>query len=264
MYWVQKTLTILKDKQNDIRPMYASEHIDNRVFYIPFAYYYQVRLGTVPKLLGWMMIYVLPTAYYTTLPAWGYALMFVSLFSIYELGYILNDTEAIAHETCPSIRLYEHNMAYYRTHRRSIIAMRVVMGLPFIPVLLLFLLYNHVRNPKVTPLIYPLLVSSRYIPFVVYHFEPLTLLLLLLSFPLPNAIERFSMPRYRAPIIRTILPSESAKTYFRAGYYLLLTGTLLELGLTHLTILPIIILALYRCALCVVVQNYQPKNYLNG
>lgn len=244
--------------------MYASEKIDNWVFYVPLAYYYQVRLGTLPKLAGWMMIYILPTAYYTQLPAWGYLLMLLSLFTIYELGYILNDTEAIHREAKPSLHLYPENIKYYEAHKPAIWATRIAIGLPFLPVLLLFMFYNYVRNPKFSPLVYPLLVCSRYLPFVLYPWNAERTMLLILSFPLINAIERFSMPKYRAPIARTIFPDENSKTYIRALYYILLSCTLLLAGYTWLQILPILILSVYRTALCILTLFYKPKNYLNG
>lgn len=244
--------------------MYASDRISNWVFYVPLAYYYQVRIGTLPKLLGWVMIYILPTAYYTQLPAWGYLLTLLSVFTIYELGYILNDTEAIRHEAKPSIRLYPENIEYYEAHKHAIWATRIVIGLPFLPILLLFLLYNYVRNPKYSPLVYPLLVCSRYLPFVLYPWDGERATLLLLSFPLINAIERFSMPKYRAPLFRVMIPCENSKTSIRAIYYILLTVILFASGYTWLQILPILILTVYRTAIYILTLFYKPKNYLNG
>ena len=56
--------------ETNIRERYTRSYISNAVFYIPFAYYYAVRLGTVPKLLSWLLLYLMPTAFYS---AWGYS-----------------------------------------------------------------------------------------------------------------------------------------------------------------------------------------------
>ena len=90
----------------DIRSKYASKHISNVVFYIPFSYYYVVRLGTIPKWLSWALIYLFPTCYYSALTYQGdwcafavnYLLILLATFSLYELGYILNDTMGICRE----------------------------------------------------------------------------------------------------------------------------------------------------------------------
>lgn len=244
--------------------MYASTHISNRVFYIPFVYYYVVRLGTIPKLLSWMLIFIFPTAWYTAMPGWAYLAMLVSLFTIYELGYIQNDTEAITHENHPTIRLYPQNMDYYHSHKWSIVAVRVLIGLPFLPVLLLFMAYNKVRDPRLSPLLYPVLVCSRYLPLVLYRADSLHIVLLLLSFPLINAIERFSMPKYRFPLMRNILPSEQSKTYFRAIYYIVLTLVLIALNINWYDMFPIFVLGAFRIGIVILTRFYTPRNYLNG
>ena len=93
-------------------------------------------------------------------------------------------------------------------------------------------------------------------------------LLLFLSFPLLNALERFSMPRYRWPLIKQLIPSEDSKTLFRAVYYsvvLLLTFLLVQAkGYTYIVLIPIMILCLYRGALVFWLKKHNPENYLNG
>lgn len=287
----------------DIRLKYASKHISNVVFYIPFAYYCIVRLGTFPKFLSWALIYIFPTFFYSTLNyhgAWlpfivNYFLILLAVFSVYELGYILNDTTTINREKSPTIRLYEHNFLHFQYNRHWIILIRIfycviaLVGLiihfklqtlnlnpqqlgitccAIAIILPIFVLYNHWRN-RYNVWLYPILVFSRYLPFVLlYDIHWLTILFLFLAFPLPNMIERFSMPRYRFPIMRILIPTEQSKTTFRACYYIVLLLAIIPLVLFSLLdyqySIPIILLGLYRIALYCITKFYHPRNYLNG
>lgn len=273
----------------NIRAKYASRHIPNAVFYIPFAYYYVVRLGTPFKLLSWLLIYILPTAFYSTLTFHGplavfvcnYLLTLVAAFSLYELGYIANDTIAIRREAQPAIRLYPHNFAHFGKYRVCIYLARLLyaaIALVFIPslacriaiiaILPVFALYNRWRN-HYNVWLYPVLVFSRYLPFMlIYDFDWLATLMLFLSFPFVNMLERFSMPRYRFPLMRALIPSEDSKTAFRVCYYAALVVILLPIAFTSAMdfrlLIPIAVLFLYRLALLVMVKYYHPKNYLNG
>ena len=286
----------MKQAETNIRLKYARPYIPNAVFYIPFAYYYAVRLGTLPKLFSWMLIYLMPTAFYSAvgytgswpLFALNYGLILLAVFSIYECGYIANDTLSIRHEQRPTIRLYEYNFAHFERHKASIFASRIGYSLlallalyalngyettlrtafSILVMTLLFGIYNCWRS-RYNVWLYPFLVCSRYIPFMLLVPHPWEVwLLLFLSFPLLNALERFSMPRYRWPLMRKLIPSENSKTLFRAIYYgvvLLLTFLLVQAkGYTYILLVPIIILCLYRVALVFWLKKHKPENYLNG
>ena len=272
------------------------EHISNAVFYIPFGYYYVVRLGTLQKLLSWLLIYIMPTAFYSFMTYEGavvpfvlnYLLLLTATFSLYELGYILNDTVAIRYEEQPAIRLYPNNFEHFSRYARLIVLARfsyailalallylinaslftlpLVANILAIPVI--FAIYNSWRS-KYNVWLYPLLVFSRYLPFMLlYRIDGLAILLLFLAFPLLNMLERFSMPRYRFPLMRMLIPTEESKTMFRVGYYavlLLILTILYILAIIQYTlILPVLILFVYRIALAYWVRNHQPTNYLNG
>ena len=287
----------LKQEKTNIRERYTRSYISNAVFYIPFAYYYAVRLGTVPKLLSWMLLYLMPTAFYS---AWGYngswslwtanyLLVLLAVFSLYEFGYIYNDTRAIRNEELPAIRLYRRNFLHFDRWHGVILGVRILVSAAALSALyylnannerfwfvaasillmcLCFSIYNCWRN-KYNVWFYPILVCSRYIPFLLlYELSWLPYLLLFLSFPLLNALERFSMPRHRWPGMRRLIPDEQSKTRFRVVYYMLtliftataLYGSGLSLGL----VLPFGILFVYRLALLVWVRRHTPENYLNG
>lgn len=280
------------------RLRFAREHIDNYVFYLPFAYYYQVRLGTIGKLLSWGLIYLLPTFFYSALMSGGlswaflldYILLLVAVFSLYEVGYIFNDTFATQREEDPAIRLYSNNLDYFYRHYRLIFGVRIVPAICLLGCLLilhptplwlittllavlilpLFLGYNLCRS-RYNVFLYPLLVFSRYLPFVLPYAttgNAWNILWLFLSFPLLNALERFSMPRYRYPILRLLMPTEDSKSLFRVVYYTLLSGiatlimVLLQEGI--LPLIPIYILGIYRIGVYLLTRFYHPKNYLQG
>ena len=290
------------------RLQYASERIPNRVFYIPFAYLYHVRLGTLPKLLAWAVIYIVPTAVYSALLAhdlsiplwqtmWTYLLLLVIVFTTYESGYIYNDTLLTRKETNPTIRLYDYNLEHFFNHYHIINITRAtitilawlgyIMAMPHFPakhflfiviayfaIPLLFTAYN--RNRTIyNVFIYPLLVFSRYFVFLVPYFQSslmtIATISLFVCFPLCNAIERFSMPRHRFPLIRTLIPTEQSKTLFRVGYYVILLVilapilySLYPVRIASTLLSPIVLITLMRLLILIVTRFHQPKNYLRG
>ena len=243
-----------------------------------------------------MLIYLMPTAFYSAMGYTGswplfainYGLILLAVFSIYECGYIANDTLSIRHEEQPSIRLYANNFEHFERHKALIFSSRIGYSLlalltlyalngyettlrtafSILVMALLFGIYNCWRS-RYNVWLYPFLVCSRYIPFMLLVPHPWEVwLLLFLSFPLLNALERFSMPRYRWPLMKQLIPSEDSKTLFRAVYYsvvLLLTFLLvLAKGYTYILLIPIMILCLYRVALVFWLKKHNPENYLNG
>ena len=244
-------------------------------FYIPFGYLYCVRLRSVAKLFSWLLLYILPTAFYAAVGYNGtpasfildYTFVLLATFTLYELGYILNDTLAIRRENNPSKRLSENEINYFFTHKWSIIITRVLIailclfalsfrlailpvGIAILTMCGLFAIYNRWRN-KYNVFLYIWLVFSRYMPFMLLCEHGVTeYLLLFLSYPLLIGIERFSMPAYRWPLMKRIMPDEPSKARFRAGYYtVVLIATSAALYLTEqplVLLIPIGILWVYR------------------
>lgn len=287
---------------SDIRERYARGQIDNFVFWVPPAYLYQVRLGTPWKMLSWLFIYLMPCAFYGWLwqscdmsGAPVFVLVTLAVVTIYELGYIFNDTVAIHKEHQPAIRLYEENMVYFRRHAWGITAARAGMSAAFlaalpavspyamytiaavIAIIPIFVLYNLWRG-KWNVLLYPVLLFSRYVPFLVAYGSPAgAYVLLFLSVPCLNMIERYSMPRYRFALIRLIIPDEKAKTMFRVWYYAVVIALLyivwycapslfgnMPLKGFALMLVPFYLLLGYRAAIALITRYRTPRNYLNG
>lgn len=247
-------------------------------FYIPFGYLYCVRLRSIAKLLSWLLLYLLPTAFYAAVDysgPWGlfalqYLLVLMATFTLYEAGYILNDTMAIRREEKPSMRLKEQEMAYFFAHQWAILGTRLFIAvaclctlyfvhpisyivhctLSIILMCILFALYNRWRN-RYNVFLYIWLVFSRYIPFMLLDEHGwMVYLLLFLSYPLLIGLERFSMPSYRWPIARTLIPNERSKARFRALYYIVLLMALVPLmyymNQPFWWLSPIAVLAVYR------------------
>ena len=300
----------MENTTNNTEPRlrYARERIPNRAFYLPFSYLYHVRLGTFPKLLSWILIYIVPTAVYSTLLAFDftsdsvfiaymYICMLLFVLTTYETGYIINDTFAIHREPAPTIRLYSYNFEHFYKHSDLIILVRdvfmlaawslyllvmppvsfaslIFLTVTFWVMALLFIIYNRVRT-KNNVFIYPLLVFSRYFVFLTPYCEsklmPVATVMLFLCFPLCNAIERFSMSRYRFPFVRKLIPTEQSKTLFRVCYYgillIILTPALYSIypvKTASILLLPVALIALMRLVILIVTRFHQPKNYLQG
>lgn len=269
------------------------------IFYCPFAYYYRIRLQTPAKLLSWCLIYPVVCAYFaavaqsaiTLTGALEFMLNLLAIFSLYELGYILNDTYATRRESSPTLRLSLDQQQYVYTHIRTIVGTRLGIALVCMltlfaghyteplwiltllcicAILPIFLVYNAWRS-HYNAWLYPILVCSRYIPLLLpylCHENARLMLLLILTFPVVNGLERFSMPRYRYPLMRHLIPNEPAKTTFRATYYILLAIVLSAIyaynALPLIELLPIYVMTLYRIALLVLTRHHTPQRYLQG
>ena len=242
-----------------------------------------------------MLIYLMPTAFYSAvgyngsweLFALNYLLILVATFSIYEYGYIFNDTVTIHQEQQPAIRLYVYNTQHFYKWRPLIITSRFLyasialctlyylnsfaassIAISLVVMSTLFAIYNNWRS-RYNVWIYPLLVCSRYVPFMLLGEQNwLLYALLFVSFPLLNALERFSMPKYRWPLMRRIIPNEETKTRFRVCYYLIALAIICLVlylnGRSLILVIPICILTIYRLSLLFWLKRYTPQNYLNG
>lgn len=198
----------------------------NKCFYIPFLYNYYTRLKSIDKLVSWIIIYILPVLYfsiYLQLNIGGVAgiynfipalLYIVLIYTLYEIGYIENDTETIKKENNPTIRLNKHLMSYYEKNKYTIYTVRIIFGLILSGLiyilsndrnsiialilawvlLLTFYIYNQIRN-MANLYLQILLVTLRYssCQFLFFdNFNWIVFLLSIFAFPLLSFIERAS------------------------------------------------------------------------
>lgn len=190
-----------------------------RLFYIPLLYTYCTRLKTPMKALSLVIIYVLPVLFMACIAVGGInwhtilvvMLSIVTLYNLYEIGYIQNDAETIKKEQKPNLRLTSCQLNHYEKFKVYIYAIRLMLEMVMISVLywltdpqscmqysisllimmVIFYLYNHFRS-HIIMLLYLLLLTARY-------FTPLTLfiegvdwqllLTVVLVFPLVKTIE---------------------------------------------------------------------------
>lgn len=253
---------------------------DTDIFYIPCAYLHRVRLdSSLGRILSWWFLLIVPTMgyYLLLLPTLSlaavssYVILLAAVVPYYELGYMYNDTHTTRREAKPTLRLSHHLSTYFYQHAGIIVGIRMVWVLALLslfgqlnawdPISLLtimaalalqviFALYDSVRG-FATTIIYPILVSWRYLVFLLpcwgsEHFG-LGVLLCLLSYPLEISIERFSMPNRRYGFMARILPTEESKTRFRATYYAILVLLLIPIWMGKpLFGAPILMLGIYR------------------
>lgn len=264
---------------------------------MPLVYFYKVRLHTMGKLLSWVLLYpalvfayvVLANGAFTWSLLGTFAVQVLGIFSLYEFGYIHNDSVAVQHEDCPTLRLSDQESVFCLRHLRSILCSRILLALVCQAILIglhpndrmwwiagalsmlvlpVFLIYNNWRS-RSNVLWYAVLICARYVPFLIpyLHAENVRLLgLLLISYPLIIAIERLSIRRYRYPIIRCIIRQEEDKTWFRVVYYMLvsvlLSATYYIHELPYVELIPIYTLTIYRLFILVLTRIYIPKHYL--
>ena len=254
------------------------------LFEIPLNYTFTIRLeNNRYKITSWLFLNFFTTIYYalicansinlTTIIALG--VFTLSIFYLYEWGYIYNDIKAIRHEIAPTLRVNNLALEYGNRHfahitiiRFSVFTIGLLLTYLLIPTTntliatglaticpLLFFCYNQWRS-KYNVFLYFWLVASRFLPFAWLIESDQTMvksLLILLIYPLEIGIERFSMPHYRYPIISKIIPEEQSKHLFRVFYYsmmLIVIGWLLSKSVINLELaFPFFLFWIYRCVI---------------
>lgn len=197
----------------------------NSIYYIPFFYFYKTRLKSIKKYISWMIIYTIPVSFsfvfYTGFSLGGIQNLFVSLlsitliYSLYEIGYIYNDTETIKTEKKPTIRLTKYQLRFYENNKITIYSSRVIISI-FISLLLMsfmssniayficsawsllivYYFYNTTRSIYNLPLHF-ILVAIRYSSAsLIFGQSYLVLFYLILLFPVINLLERSTENRF--------------------------------------------------------------------
>lgn len=219
------------------------------IFFVPFAYFIATRLHGKSALASWIMIYPVPLlisviAYSGEVPAqaglMALALAIVATYTLYELGYMDNDTRTVRRETNPTERLSSVDKAFYEKWRWLIVASRLAIvviaclaierladrnepGLrAFYAGLLVlaavFPAYNSIRGRTNLALQF-LLVACRFcLPGMLLidmnragYFS-----MMIVAFPLINLLERSGERRYRLAMLAPIL---KYKNLSRVLYY---------------------------------------------
>ena len=170
----------------------------------------------------------------------AYLALLFAFYTLYEIGYIYNDTETTKKEAAPTLRLSNTDIDYYEDNKIKIYGTRgglfvlfAILGY-FISTnsntlivytlclfeLLVFQIYNHIRGRMSIP-IFSLLEIFKYVPFAFISYEQLDLGMwmgILALYAIPNTIERLSFPRYNYQFFMNLLPSKKSYLYFRVLY----------------------------------------------
>nr|UEO57264.1 hypothetical protein [Morganella morganii] len=232
----------------------------NNIYYIPFVYFYKTRLKSIKKFISWMIIYTIPVSFsftfYTGFNSDVIPNLFISLlsitliYSLYEVGYIYNDTETIKTEKKPTIRLTENQLEFYEKNKTIIYSSRIIVSilisfllvlitseniLPFLfstwMLLIVYYFYNTTRSLYNLPLHF-ILVSIRYASVsIIFGQSYLVLFYLILLFPVINLLERTTESRFN--ISNIINKPFKNKTIGRIFYYAILSLFSIFLFLTN-------------------------------
>lgn len=231
-------------------PMTARQR-SRAVFYLPFVYFISTRLGGKAAILSWIMIY--PVALLVSVaPDLGGAnalpamlLAMLATYSLYELGYMDNDTRTVRGEISPTERLDTGEKDYFGRMGWLIFAVRLVVvvaacssiaalscgtpdgrmaffaGLGVIAIV--FPLYNSLRGRANLPLHFVLVVCRFCLPGMVVttHGFAEYLGMTVAAFPFINLLERAGESRYGLSLFAPLL---TFKARVRVIYYLILTA----------------------------------------
>ena len=245
----------------------------NAHFYLPVLYFFHTRVTSGAARASWCLIYLVPLSLTLSVfspdASWHAFVLLLSgclaIYSVYELGYIENDTMTIRSEHKPTIRLSQTQMAYVDQHWYQIVVIRVLVaslllaasygapGFNWFALALLcliptFTFYNRIRG-RANALLHPLLVGIRFCaPLILLKPEPEILLFGFLLFPLLNSLERAAEARYQLPGLQAIWLTNQVSG--RWSYYgILLAGLLVAWQLSGISLwllLPVAYMLVYR------------------
>jgi len=205
--------------------------------------------------LSWILIEPVPvfllTYYLANIPLVEFIVLFLlasaAYMTIYESGYIENDSISIMNEEFPVLRLRDDELEFVLKHIKKIEWIRwsievlililiYLLGVKFnvstnlslfclliISIRVVYIVHNHFRNRSNIITLF-LLSASRYIsiPCLFLDLRTVTriLIILILIYPLPKTIEYASQERYGISFLSLL--SEHNHPFFRLIYYLIL------------------------------------------
>lgn len=246
------------------------------IYLLPLGYFLATRVPGHLASASWIAVYIVPLLMIGSFSPLAITdafaiqwLAIVAIYTVYEVGYLQNDALTTRSETSPTLRLTPAEMTNVQRLLAPIILVRIFILAALLVVLYalsppgfngfviclaciipVFLVYNLTRGPVNVPLHF-LLVSLRFTAPVVVLFpqlDLLTVVYLLLLFPIINTLERAAEPRYgltwaqRNPIAN----QSSGRWQYYLGLSMLWAGTCLALGINLMTLIPIVYLFAYR------------------
>lgn len=211
-------------------------------FFVPFLYFFKTRLKNKSNKISWILIYIVPillmvffqgkVSFLSVLSIFIYI---TSIYTVYEMGYIWNDTETIKNEKEPTKRLSDIELKFYEKNKYLIYITRLTFVFLFsfyfissniyvffitnmLAILILYLIYNSNRNILNLPLHF-LLVCARFVAPVI-AFTSVSFLWVAFVFPIINLLERASEKRFRLHFFYNFFLSDKKRG--RYIYYIIL------------------------------------------
>lgn len=218
---------------------------------VPFIYTFRSRLVRVSEKVSWFIVYpmliAIPCYFLAAMPIDSYLIIFLLSFvawqSIYEIGYLYNDSLTIEKESDPTLRFPREILESIRERLTKAVFVRIgvtmlilywlwqqygatlSVGLFAIAICLsqgAFFLHNILRS-RMNILSYALLSATKYIAFPVLLFgleQPMMLVFYLVIFTLPRTMEHAVKVKYGIRWLKFNIVGEFE--VFRMKYYLAL------------------------------------------
>lgn len=245
------------------------------MFYVPLLYAIETRFLKRSKLgfLVWVTEYFFPVLLslffiisFPNLLIPG-IIGIITVYNLYEIGYIQNDCETIKVEKKPTLRISKNELSYYENHKYYIYIIRIFLSIILSiyhcfcqisvtiviiswMILPLFFIYNKIRGRMNLYLIL-LLTTYRYLMplfLTVSYYDKqfiLIAIVLFVSYPLIKWIEVCAGGKSLPPEVwtRLFLKSYESRFLFRIKYYVVLTlffiGVSSTIGYNYIWLLPL-------------------------
>ena len=188
-------------------------------FFSPLNYLFESRLRTFHSKISWILIYVIPQFLLFTIDKdisahtfIQFLLLFLSFFSFYECGYLVNDFISTKKESTPNVRLSVKRVEALQDKVWKLVFIKCLLGLIFLGLysalfsldvdkyviiwgacLVFFALHNWIRS-RWNCLTYLFLCFTKYIAFL--DFSIGDYLVVLVIFPLLRSLEHSMKDKY--------------------------------------------------------------------
>lgn len=270
---------------------YSDEKVDCKVhrmlmFFVPLLYALETRFLKRSKygVIVWTTEYLIPTliSFYLvnmSFCVWtNWLIGILSVYNLYEIGYIQNDCETIKKESSPTLRVSFKELIFYEKRKILCYGFRGILGLIasgyflsigtdvitlliFWFIIPLYIAYNRIRGRINLYLIFPLTLYRYVVPLILVlntssYRESVVLMVVIVAYPFLKWVEVCAGGKSLPPEkwTKIFLKSYDARFHFRIKYYCVLTLTHICLCYFYeivawLWVLPLYFLLLRSCQL---------------
>jgi len=224
------------------------------IFFIPFFYTFTSRLKENKSRFAWITTYIIPSVIlfygvgFDCSEIFSYMLSLSVIYASYELGYLYNDAELTQREVAPTLRLSASQLQFYHENKLSCYAVKffiiifLCLYLFFVNsvfylstifssflIILLYVIYNSIRNRFNIPL-YSMLVFLRYYGAFVFLLSPFLLVLLWVVYPLIMTIEFSSKKKYNIKLLAGKIFPDSFRVFSYTTMLIVTSVYILSMG----------------------------------